>query len=322
MKKQWVIFVIRILLSCSILVFIFWKINIHQTFSLFSKINIVMYALALGISSINISALAALRWRVLLDERFTMPFPLMTVWAFVARSMNNLIPGGVVGDVMRMWGGAKYHSEKNVYVSSVVTDRCIALIGMALMSIGGVLLKWQELHDAGLRVYWILAVTIAITGVFLLYSGVLKNTIFIIRKISTRLYNRIEKIIDALSMYRYKRKGLGLSLLISLFSVCCVVSVFYLLGRSIQIEISWITWLAFAPMITIISMIPVTIGGVGIRDYCMIIFLGTADIKETEAVAISTLYFSIMTVQFIFSSIGIWIVTRSKSYASLQETQV
>jgi hypothetical protein len=63
-----------------------------------------------------------------------------------------------------------------------------------------------------------------------------------------------------------------------------------LAGAAIGIRPGPTAWLAFAPMVFIIQMLP-TIGGLGVREAALVLFLGTYGVSEVEAVKLGLMLY-------------------------------
>jgi uncharacterized membrane protein YbhN (UPF0104 family) len=58
-----------------------------------------------------------------------------------------------------------------------------------------------------------------------------------------------------------------------------------------NIELSLLSLIVFLPLITLITMIPVSISGIGIREGAFVFFLGTMGVPLDKAMTLSILWF-------------------------------
>jgi uncharacterized membrane protein YbhN (UPF0104 family) len=70
-----------------------------------------------------------------------------------------------------------------------------------------------------------------------------------------------------------------------------IVLTFYFLAKSLEIDISLVTMGWVRSAVTLITMLPVTIGGIGLRETAMLLFLTPFGIQEVRAVALAFLIF-------------------------------
>jgi len=71
--------------------------------------------------------------------------------------------------------------------------------------------------------------------------------------------------------------------------------VFYFAGISVGITAPLHVWLNFVPIVLAANAIPITIAGLGVREYLLILFLGVLlDVKSERALAASFVAFAII----------------------------
>ena len=72
-------------------------------------------------------------------------------------------------------------------------------------------------------------------------------------------------------------------------------TVFYVAGLSVGIDLSLVGWLTFAPIVLAANALPITIAGLGVREYLLVLFLGvTAHVESERALAASFVAFSMI----------------------------
>ncbi len=293
----------RAVVSLTLLVLAASRIDVAEAVAVVRSASLPLLFFAWMLVTLNISILAALRWRALLDARFSMPFALMAMWTFVARSANVMIPGGVAGDVLRVYQGAAYHSKTSLYVSSVVADRLVALAGMSAVSLYGFAVLYSHLAVHGLAVYWALVIGGTCVAIVLLYTGLLGMGVRRLGLSRKTWGRKIVEYSDAVCVYRHHVGRLTKAMLVSVLSVFVNVSVFYVLDRSMAVGLTWQEWLCIAPMVTIISVMPLTVGGLGIRDFSLIYLAGVCGAGRSQALGVSLTYFLLLLVCFGVSGI-------------------
>jgi uncharacterized membrane protein YbhN (UPF0104 family) len=70
---------------------------------------------------------------------------------------------------------------------------------------------------------------------------------------------------------------------------------FYLAGVSVGIDRPLLMWLTFLPVVFAANALPITIAGIGVREYLLILFLGVvAGVDSEHAFAASFIMFSMM----------------------------
>ena len=68
----------------------------------------------------------------------------------------------------------------------------------------------------------------------------------------------------------------------------------YLIALSINVEISLFSFFIIIPVVEIVRMIPITIGGIGLREGTFIYFLGILGIQESSAAIIAFFFYGFL----------------------------
>jgi hypothetical protein len=73
-----------------------------------------------------------------------------------------------------------------------------------------------------------------------------------------------------------------------------------LAARALSIDVSPTAWLAFAPVVLIAQVLPLSIGGLGVREGALVLFLGPLGVTDAEAILLGLLLYAItMTVSLL-----------------------
>jgi hypothetical protein len=71
--------------------------------------------------------------------------------------------------------------------------------------------------------------------------------------------------------------------------------VFYLAGLSVGIRTPLLIWMTFVPIVLASNALPITIAGVGVREYLLVLFLGViAGVDSERAIAASFVIFAMI----------------------------
>jgi uncharacterized membrane protein YbhN (UPF0104 family) len=93
--------------------------------------------------------------------------------------------------------------------------------------------------------------------------------------------------------------------------VHCVI--FYLAGVSVGIESPLLPWLTFVPIVLAANALPITIAGIGIREYLLVLFLGViTHVDGAHAVATSFVILSLILIICLLGGL-LYIFYRPKS---------
>ena len=119
--------------------------------------------------------------------------------------------------------------------------------------------------------------------------------------ITVKLVDQCLRFIDAWVQYLKKPRVLLKSLFIGIFFQLICVSITLILAKAIGINISYYDWCWVLGVISIVVLLPVTIGGLGLREGGFVLLLGYFGVQNDKALALSL---SIFGLQFTGALIG------------------
>jgi hypothetical protein len=127
-----------------------------------------------------------------------------------------------------------------------------------------------------------------------------------------RLGEIFEKIYTTVKEYRQAKIALLKSFLLSLLLQADLALTWYLVGYAVGARISVIYYFLYIPIVGLITMIPVTIGGLGIRENSFVAFFTAAGLSGVQATSTSLLYLVINLIYALIGSIVFLFLKRSK----------
>ncbi|MDD5262499.1 MAG: lysylphosphatidylglycerol synthase transmembrane domain-containing protein [Methylacidiphilales bacterium] len=185
--------------------------------------------------------------------------------------------------------------------TSVLIDRMIGLAAVLVLAVLCIPWQWQAL-SASRASYW-LAIGISAVGTAVLLLGLLffLHRGFFLRNISDWCLQLLPaskikvELLRINSLVYSHKKNLAQVLSAALFTQVLLCGVFYLAGLAVGIHMPFVLWLGFVPIVLAANAVPITIAGLGVREYLMVLFLGVlAHIEAEQALAASLVAFSMM----------------------------
>ncbi len=231
-------------------------------------------------------------WTLLRAQQVTVPFLSMANFTFVGFFFNNLLPANIGGDVMRGYGLAKYTEQNAGAAASVVLDRLIGLsayMSVAAVSALAVVFLTDRMDLWPLAAVAVLALLALMTiGAFLISRRI---SGFISQLLHHGVLEKIAGIWDSLAaafeLYRFQYKTLALAFLIGLMGIATTSMVNYVLSLALGGGISLIHIFLFTPLIALVLIVPISIGGVGLGQVAYPFFYGLVGVPEELAIALS-----------------------------------
>jgi hypothetical protein len=283
-RKRW-LSLARVAVGIGALAFLLWQIGLGETLNQLREadLHLLLAAFLLFLVSLVIRARrwAALLWALDLP----IPFRKLIYLYFVGAFFNSFLPSGFGGDVVRALELTQ-DTPPPAAVGTVLVDRMTGLL--VLLAMGLAALPFS----AGQLAPWLVWLLVIVAGGGLL-GGVLLLEGRFLRRITTWLpepfslegTGPLARIYAAVTGcgWRAVAQALGISLVFNVINVL----INYLCGRAVGIDLSLGYFFITAPLISITLMVPISVGGVGIRDWVTVALFSPAGVNSNTAAAMS-----------------------------------
>lgn len=244
--------------------------------------------------------LGAWRWQRLLDALdFSTTYTDVARRIFVCLFFNVFVPGGVAGEFVRIFSFAKRNdgdrASLGTVAASVTADRGIGLVALSGLAVLGVFLWFKTLLDPAvvMTIYGFTAVIGGI-GIFALTA----TGQIIVERLLDRALKRMPSVlalgtqfVNSYRVYRQKPRVIIEAIVISIGAHLLSVYSFYALACALSLDIEYVQMLTCVPIIVTLSCIPITIGGIGVREATTTVLFAQIGIGKEAAVAVALLYF-------------------------------
>ena len=242
---------------------------------------VVAFLLTMGIVLIQSE-----RWRCVLGQLgVKLPYSGAVRLTLISYFFNQTLPSTVGGDAFRVWGTYRRGISFNDAVSSVIVDCIIALVSLLILIAAG--LPWLTALLKSPFTFWIFCSLVAagtIGIVFLLLSSRLDSLLS-----RWRLGRTLMSILDcARAVFLNMRVTISVTVL-SVFSYVITSFMVYILACSMLIELEFMHSLLLMPLIVLLTILPISIAGWGVREGAMIMLLGLVGMPSEQALALSIL---------------------------------
>lgn len=291
-KTRILIFLLQAVVSITLLAWLFVGRDFRQQISTIIFSADLRWLLAGVMLAGLVQCLCLLRWRIFLrmagiEIRFA-----ESASIFFAGLFGNLfLPGGAGGDVIKIGLLATRGKEVGRSAISVLMDRLCGTVSMIVM--GALLLSWQFPWLAKSPV--VAGLVRAIIIYLSVLSGLIALSVLLsARGIVTRLPPRWpgrQKLVELSSVYfqcalqwprTLRAIGISVVMMVAFFLT------YFCSSRAYGVELSVPEFLALMPAVDMISGLPLSLGGVGVREGVFVFLLGhLASVPGPLAVSIS-----------------------------------
>jgi uncharacterized membrane protein YbhN (UPF0104 family) len=234
-----------------------------------------------------IALLHARRWEVVLARmehalRYADALRLVLIGYF----FNQTLPSTVGGDAYRIWGAYKHGIHAGNALASVMVDRVFALVALVAMILCGAWWLFDFVRTPVAR--W--AVLLACAGGFAGFAVLLllrRGEAVLGRWRATRLLLHVSD--GARAVVGSPAAALEV-LLLTVAGYMVLSCVVYVLAQEMGVALSLGHALLFVPLVTLVTILPVSIAGWGLRESAMVVSLGLIGVPSAQAFSISVLF--------------------------------
>lgn len=308
-------YILKISITGLLLSFIFHNIHPEEIIDVVTAVSPLYLAAAL-LAQLLCLTTAAYRWRLIVRRLgFTAPYSFYLGAYFKGAFFNQGLPTSIGGDGVRIYDCAKVTGSSEDAFFGVFIDRIIGLTGLLLLNISALLLNHTLLPPKTYRL--LLSSLVALAGGLLLLFFLRKFSFFAVGKYLGFLGRLSERYFQVYSSLPALSSQLGLSVLIHLFSM----STFFLLGQGVGLELSAQIYLVLVPPVILLTLLPVSLAGWGLREGAMVAFflLVIAETEKPRIVSLSLLYGFVAAVASLPGLI-IWLRRKKKSDRALSSS--
>ena len=299
--KNLFFFVFRLLIAILLLKFLFTKVPFVQIKDSFFQISKPHLLGSLFIFLFMVMT-CIYRWRILLvHSGIHLPFGKIAYPYFVGLFLNLVFPSIIAGDLYRAMKVGTEVQDRAKVMASVVADRFSGYIALVLLVCSMFFFSIPFIKIEG-KFVWVvfgLLVLLMFGFLYLLFShrARLKITSFTRRhpKMQGALHNFYETLASFRQSPKLFAKVLGVSLVIQLSGPFIV----YWLIKGLGSSAPFMPLAFLVSLINSLAMAPITIAGLGVREWSAKIFLNCIGISSKVAVSINFL------VSFMYIAVGL-----------------
>jgi len=246
---------------------------------------------AIGIGAVLLlasQAVAAFRWRLILGDA-ELPWSYLVRLYVIASFFSLLLPTAVGGDAARAAAAARAARRPGGAVASVLVDRMLGVVALLVYALIGLLLARGTpplLFEAvALRIR---PATLGLALAILALAGLV--VVGLARR-SARLAGLLRDGRSLLSALARDPRTLVTALALALVVQGLILAIWWCLAQGLDLAIPLTTILVAVPVVTLGTMLPITLAGLGVREGIWLLLLEGSGVPPSRVVAMSIGYF-------------------------------
>ncbi len=292
MKKK-LLFLSRILVTI-ILISILWfflKDNVDELLITLKAANKGLLAFGFVLFCLNVVILSMRLICVLRTQNIKLTLRESVIINFIGFFFNSFLPTAVGGDIARgYYVSEKYKDKKLECYTSVIADRTIGLISIAFIAIIALFFVKSDLISFKIRLIIISLFTACMFFIIFSLNKKLATKLgFLIKIVKIfKIEESVGRIYKVLNDFKHFKKESSLAFIIAFSGQMLMITVAFIIAKSLNMDLPYVVFLLFMPIISIASMIP-SLGGTGPREGAFVLLFGSIA-SDVEAGALALMW--------------------------------
>lgn len=232
-----------------------------------------------------------IKWRLLVNTKSSyLPFLIALRCHFAGLFANLFLPSLAGGDVVRAGLAIRYLKQKGNVILGGILDRFLDTSALGIIILIGAYFAPQAFTDTDrniLRVVFVILSLMALSGgIFLLLP-----TFTWLPSSLKKLLKRYQELVKELLKTPWKAI---ISLLVAIIMQTTFVGINAYLGMQCGIDIPFVVWILVWPLAKLSALLPISMGGLGVREAALAALLTRLDIPIALAVGVGLLWETIL----------------------------
>ncbi len=278
---------LRVLVSAALLAAVLAYANVGDVVRAVRDGDWGWFVAALGLVVVAV-VVGAVRWRILLEGADIEVSRWSAVRAFAASLvLNNILPTAVGGDAVRVWLVGRRSGRLLGAAAATIVDKLTALACLFVIGWIALALDADTVPSSVIAAFaWI---TLGLLGVAVVGALAAAGVRPILHRLPPRLALMIREAWATLRAWASSGKLVASLVGLGVAYQALVVLALVLVGKTIGLDLSFALASVSAAIVLVAMLIPVSVGGLGVREGGFVLLLGQAGVGGAEATTLSLL---------------------------------
>ncbi len=275
-------FLLKLSASVLILLILFKHIKPENVIETIRHTNIFFILIAIFFQLMSTTA-ASKRWHTLMSAiGFKEPLTFYIKSYFKATFFNQVLPGSVSGDILKIIDLKRQGYRTGVSLTGVLLDRITGLFALTLVNLIA-LLSGHILPPKIHRTIEIISF-LGTVGFFIIPT--FKKLSFL--KTTKALSIIPELSLNAENLIKHK-SFIGIIIISVIVHICTFLDLFFL-SKAVGLSIDFFAFFVIIPPVVLLTIIPISLAGWGVRESAMVLLFGLTGISKSAILSVSIMY--------------------------------
>jgi uncharacterized protein (TIRG00374 family) len=242
--------------------------------------------------------LCSYRWQLLLSARGTrVPVTALFGYYMIGMFLNNFLPSAVGGDVVKACYLGRRTGKLGEAAASVFLERFTGLLGLGLTSLVTLALGYGLAAPAGtLAAVLGTAALLGLLGLLLWWAPAEAAVQAAVRRLLPgRAATRVQAAYGAVAVYRHDRLCLAGAVALSAVIHALYAFFYALVARCLGRPIDATWFLLFLPLVNLVTMLPISVGGLGVREALLVYLFAGVGVPAADVLSVSLTAYALNT---------------------------
>lgn len=281
---------LRLVVSGVLIVWLLRIADISQIKTALAQANLFFIGLVI-LSSNADRVLMVYKWQLLLKAK-QIHIPILDIFSayYKASFLGTLFLPTVGADAMRIFEVNQQAKRLEDIISSVVIERVLGILVIFLAGFFSFALFTQYIDPGGSGNLATLLIILALTvGLFILsmklgWLGWFRNRLpKWLPAFTVPFVEKFGKVVISYQGYSRHRKTLWIFFFWTLVEQLMPIASSYFTAKALHLDVAFITFVMFIPIIMIIIRLPISFDGFGVREGLYVYLFGLAGVPEAQA---------------------------------------
>ncbi len=282
-------FILRLSVSIALFIFIFKQIDKEALFLNIQKTDKFILSGAFVVYLLNL-VFGFWRWNLLLEALGVSASLKRRVASFVGGNFfNYFLPSTIGGDFVRTLDLSVHTKKTKEVVATVLLDRLSGYIGLEVVFLGALFFGWRLVQIKIVLLPAVLITLLLIALLLVLFNNYFYSKLnwFLSLPVTGKLGEALKSLHQELHLFKNKRLAIIRSILLSVLIQIISPLGSYIVAVSLGLRVSFLYFLIFLPIIGVITLLPISLGGLGFKDFLTVYFFAKIGVPKDLSLAFS-----------------------------------
>jgi uncharacterized protein (TIRG00374 family) len=303
MNRKFLFLILKFITSAVLLWLI---ISNFELGSAVDRLRDIKYSYVLAASFVFMVLLVnnTVRWRLVLSAiHVDLPFSIAIKILYIATFFNQTLPSSIGGDAFKIFLGRKAGINLKSAINGVMLERVIALLGLILLVIITQPFLLARIEDHPAKYFFPLLVILVLFGIIIL---------MLLDRLPQglqgwRIVNVLTHLASDTKKFFLSPRYVSKAIFLGIFGNILIAMFAYLTFCALAVDVSILDCLVLIPPITLLTTLPISIAGWGIREGAMVGAFAFVGVLEGDAFIVSLL-FGILNIIFAIPGGFLWLM--------------